>query len=116
MLCDDADVCNPRAFGINSVLLSLEHFASGAIGLTTSFALVHPLDTLRTQMQAKGASVKTVLNANNARALLRGFGASVIGAAPQVSQCHGCVGIGFSCHENRYRQLFPSLDTIAITT
>lgn len=62
-----------------------EHFLSGAAALTVSYAVVHPLDTLRTQMQADGATALSALRANSLRTLLKGFGASVAGAAPQVS-------------------------------
>lgn len=68
------------------ILMELaEHFLSGAAALTVSYAVVHPLDTLRTQMQADGATALSALRANSLRTLMKGFAASVAGAAPQVA-------------------------------
>eukprot|EP01135_Chromosphaera_perkinsii_P010056 Nk52_evm1s2001 gene=Nk52_evmTU1s2001 len=76
-----------------------KHFLSGAIGLSTSFAIMHPLDTLKTKIQS--ATTTTASSSSPLRRLVstasgsgtvfrdfitlfsKGFGSSVIGAAPQ---------------------------------
>ena len=56
------------------------HFVSGAVALSTAFAVMHPLDTLKTQLQAsQGIQLSKVWNT-----LGRGFMISVLGAAGQV--------------------------------
>jgi Mitochondrial carrier protein len=57
------------------------HFIAGGTALATAFAVMHPLDTLKTQLQASG--VKSI-NLTLLKSLGRGFAASVIGAFPQV--------------------------------
>jgi solute carrier family 25 S-adenosylmethionine transporter 26 len=55
------------------------NFISGAIGLSTAFAIMHPLDSLKTQLQAKQALSRSKIFST----LSRGFTASVLGAGPQ---------------------------------
>jgi hypothetical protein len=52
------------------------HFVSGGFGLATAFAIMHPLDTLKTQLQTKTFNIK---------GLSRGFYVSFLMAFPQVS-------------------------------
>lgn len=84
------------------------NFVAGAIALSTAFAVMHPLDTLKTKMQAavnsnaaSGAAQEqslmaairqSVLSASTMRSLLSGAFASVAGAAPQG-------GMRFSTYE-----------------
>ena len=56
---------------------SFIHFASGGFALATAFAVMHPLDSLKTQIQANCA-----INLKN---LTRGFFVSFLLAAPQVT-------------------------------
>ncbi|TPX62653.1 hypothetical protein PhCBS80983_g00392 [Powellomyces hirtus] len=65
-------------------------FCAGAIALSTSFAVMHPLDTLKTRMQAAAAApgaqrgiASSLFTPDTLRTLRRGFLASVIGAGPQ---------------------------------
>ena len=75
------------------------HFIGGAISLALAYALVHPLDTIKTNIQAAKARVSTlhairaaVFSRATARACLQGFTVSIVGAAPQG-------GIRFSTYE-----------------
>ena len=52
-------------------------FIAGAGGLSAAFAIMHPLDTLKTRIQASSRHL-------TASSLFRGFLPSVLGAAPQV--------------------------------
>ncbi|KAK9703129.1 hypothetical protein K7432_010872 [Basidiobolus ranarum] len=64
----------------------LNNFLSGALALSTSFAIMHPLDTLKTRMQASGSSgfkLNSMLTRETLRVLSKGFVASVAGAGPQ---------------------------------
>ncbi|KAI8895748.1 mitochondrial carrier domain-containing protein [Globomyces pollinis-pini] len=58
----------PRQMGIN--------FLAGGFALATAFAVMHPLDTLKTQLQTNTKSI-------NWRTLGRGFSVSFLLAAPQ---------------------------------
>ncbi|KAJ3162707.1 hypothetical protein HDU86_003680 [Geranomyces michiganensis] len=62
-------------------------FCAGGIALSTSFAVMHPLDTLKTRMQATPAaqrtSVAAIFTPETMRALRRGFFTSVVWAGPQ---------------------------------
>ncbi|KND03319.1 uncharacterized protein SPPG_02365 [Spizellomyces punctatus DAOM BR117] len=63
-------------------------FGAGAVALASSFAVMHPLDTLKTRMQAAAGSgrntnMKGLFNVETMRVLRRGFLASVLGAGPQ---------------------------------
>ncbi|KAJ3054499.1 hypothetical protein HK097_001680 [Rhizophlyctis rosea] len=66
------------------------NFVAGGTALATAFAIMHPLDTMKTRMQAStsaGASgsinIRSLFNIETARVLGRGFVASVAGAGPQ---------------------------------
>ena len=66
------------------------NFASGAVGLSTSFAIMHPLDTLKTKMQTAAPNY-SLWSTTSQRLMIRdfvrffskGFASSVLGAAPQ---------------------------------
>lgn len=66
------------------------NFVSGYTGLSLAFALMHPLDTLKTQIQAGKIRRNGRLKYHYSElkesfgGLRRGFFASVIGAGPQV--------------------------------
>ena len=76
------------------------HFIGGAFSLAIAYALVHPLDTIKTNIQAnlRGSSstmraVKEALvSPATRRAVMKGFTVSIVGAAPQG-------GIRFSTYE-----------------
>jgi len=62
------------------------NFFAGAFALSTAFAVMHPLDTLKTKMQAVSSSTltyKALFNAQLFRQLMSGILTSVAGAAPQ---------------------------------
>ncbi|KAI8826182.1 mitochondrial carrier domain-containing protein [Fimicolochytrium jonesii] len=66
------------------------NFGAGAIALSTSFAVMHPLDTLKTRMQAASKStshsnltIKSFFTRDTLKTLRRGFTTSVLGAAAQ---------------------------------
>ncbi|KAJ3171836.1 hypothetical protein HDU87_008224 [Geranomyces variabilis] len=65
----------------------LNSFFAGGIALSTSFAVMHPLDTLKTRMQATPAAQRTniavIFTPETMRALRRGFFTSVVWAGPQ---------------------------------
>lgn len=109
---------DPNVHHLPQATIYANAFVAGGVSLAASFAIMHPLDTLKTQMQAaagtskggpaakagatqavsvaKGygrdaakavsanvvSAAKTVPKAGST-SLLRGFGASVLGAAPQ---------------------------------
>uniref|UniRef100_A0A0G4I511 Mitochondrial carrier protein n=1 Tax=Chromera velia CCMP2878 TaxID=1169474 RepID=A0A0G4I511_9ALVE len=92
------------------------NFTAGSCALPLGFAVMHPLDTIRTQMQANVASTVTVTNGNGggggagvgsnlvnafrvagARVLSRGFLTSVLGAAPQGGLRFGAYGVVQQC-------------------
>ena len=75
------------------------HFIGGSLALALAYALVHPLDTIKTNIQASRGKVSTlqairaaVFSRATARACLQGFTVSIVGAAPQG-------GIRFSTYE-----------------
>jgi hypothetical protein len=82
------DVANARyCFTANAI--------GGAVGLPLAFAAVHPLDTVRTCMQAavKGdVGFGQAVSQLGSRAFTRGFGASVLWACPQGAIRLGCYG------------------------
>lgn len=66
------------------------HFLAGGISLATAYALVHPLDTIKTNMQATISNTSTfsairsaVLSTSVLRSFMHGFTVSIVGAAPQ---------------------------------
>ncbi|KAJ3197279.1 S-adenosylmethionine transporter [Irineochytrium annulatum] len=66
------------------------NFCSGALALSTAFAFMHPLDTLKTRLQAAAGSTAStttlrsvILSPDFLRTLGRGFVTSVAGAGPQ---------------------------------
>eukprot|EP00127_Corallochytrium_limacisporum_P001868 Clim_evm23s88 gene=Clim_evmTU23s88 len=75
------------------------NFVAGAIALPLSFAIMHPVDTIKTRMQA--VATKTVsgsfskhmahaIRESGTALLSRGFMVSVLGAAPQGGLRLGC--------------------------
>ncbi|KAI9033372.1 mitochondrial carrier domain-containing protein [Hyaloraphidium curvatum] len=66
------------------------NFISGALALSTSYAVMHPLDTLKTRMQAQagtgkgsGISFRAMFTRETMRMLSKGFTTSILGAAGQ---------------------------------
>jgi hypothetical protein len=59
----------------NQIEATTINFLSGGFGLATAFAIMHPLDTLKTQIQT---------NTLNMKLLTRGFSVSFLMAFPQV--------------------------------
>lgn len=76
------------------------HFLGGAFSLAIAYALVHPLDTIKTNIQANLRGNSSTLTAiqqalvspATRRAVMKGFTVSIVGAAPQG-------GIRFSTYE-----------------
>ena len=76
------------------------HYLGGAFSLAIAYALVHPLDTIKTNIQASLKSSTSTLQAvrealvspATRRAVMKGFTVSIVGAAPQG-------GIRFSTYE-----------------
>ena len=94
------------SFALDSWPAYQSHFIGGAISLAAAYAAMHPLDTIKTNMQAMLAPTQrgkrqtftvesvraTLFNVNVWRSLLKGFTVSIVGAAPQG-------GIRFSTYE-----------------
>ncbi|OZJ04629.1 hypothetical protein BZG36_02067 [Bifiguratus adelaidae] len=80
------------------------HFIAGAGSLATAYAVMHPLDTLKTQIQAGShrGFTKDVL-----RGLGKGFGVSVLGAAGQG-------GTRFATYEWTKAHLLPHQGTPSV--
>ncbi|KAF9111320.1 S-adenosylmethionine transporter [Mortierella sp. AM989] len=79
------------------------HFQSGAVSLSLSYAVMHPLDTLKTRMQVPGGSGiawKAVFTRETVRLLGQGFLVSSIGAGLQG-------GARFSFYELTKSYLLP---------
>ncbi|KAF9987639.1 hypothetical protein BGZ65_002728 [Modicella reniformis] len=79
------------------------HFQSGAVSLSLSYAVMHPLDTLKTRMQVPGGSGiawSAVFTRETARLLGKGFLVSSIGAGLQG-------GARFSFYELTKSYLLP---------
>ncbi|KAF9353008.1 hypothetical protein BGX26_009214 [Mortierella sp. AD094] len=79
------------------------HFESGAVSLSLSYAVMHPLDTLKTRMQVPGGSGiawKAVFTRETVRLLGQGFLVSSIGAGLQG-------GARFSFYELTKSYLLP---------
>ena len=76
------------------------HYLGGAFSLAIAYALVHPLDTIKTNIQANlrgnSSTVRAIKEAlvspATRRAVMKGFTVSIVGAAPQG-------GIRFSTYE-----------------
>ncbi|KAI8999510.1 mitochondrial carrier domain-containing protein [Gaertneriomyces semiglobifer] len=74
----------------NQYYLIRNSFAAGAVALSSSFAIMHPLDTFKTRMQAAAgtgqsasAAIKGLFTIQTAKILKKGFVTSVVGAGPQ---------------------------------
>ncbi|KAF9193453.1 hypothetical protein BGZ51_003257 [Haplosporangium sp. Z 767] len=79
------------------------HFMSGAVSLSLSYAVMHPLDTLKTRMQVpggKGIAWSAVFTRETVRMLGKGFFVSSIGAGLQG-------GARFSFYELTKSYLLP---------
>ncbi|KAG0208923.1 hypothetical protein BGX28_000242 [Mortierella sp. GBA30] len=79
------------------------HFQSGAVSLSLSYAVMHPLDTLKTRMQVpggKGIAWSAVFTRETVRLLGKGFLVSSIGAGLQG-------GARFSFYELTKSYLLP---------
>ncbi|KAF9900195.1 hypothetical protein BX616_002656 [Lobosporangium transversale] len=79
------------------------HFQSGAVSLSLSYAVMHPLDTLKTRMQVPGGSGiawSAIFTRETARMLGKGFLVSSIGAGLQG-------GARFSFYELTKSYLLP---------
>ncbi|KAI9256190.1 mitochondrial carrier domain-containing protein [Sporodiniella umbellata] len=79
------------------------HFISGATGLSLSYACMHPLDTIKTRIQAADVSVgwrKVVFSKATLNSLGRGFFVSALGAAGQG-------GARFSTYEYYKSKMLP---------
>ncbi|KAI9495939.1 mitochondrial carrier domain-containing protein [Zychaea mexicana] len=77
------------------------HFAAGAMGLSLSYACMHPLDTIKTRIQADNThSWRRIFTRETARSLGKGFFVSALGAAGQG-------GARFSTYEFCKSQLIP---------
>lgn len=68
-----------------------DNLISGAVALSSSYAAMHPLDTLKTRMQAgagtgqgAGINVRAIFTKETMQMLSKGFWTSVLGAAGQV--------------------------------
>ena len=80
----------------------LDHFIAGAVSLSFSYSCMHPLDTIKTRIQAStsSSSMKAIFSRETARSLSKGFFASVVGAAGQG-------GARFSTYEYCKSHLLP---------
>ncbi|KAI9312830.1 mitochondrial carrier domain-containing protein [Dichotomocladium elegans] len=80
------------------------HFAAGATGLSLSYSCMHPLDTIKTRIQADPThSWRKIFTRETVRSLGKGFFVSALGAAGQG-------GARFSTYEFCKSQLVPSGD------
>jgi solute carrier family 25 S-adenosylmethionine transporter 26 len=80
-----------------------DHFIAGASALSFSYSCMHPLDTIKTRIQANPAvsSMTTIFSRETARSLGKGFFVSAIGAAGQG-------GARFSTYEYCKSHLLPN--------
>ena len=76
------------------------NFMSGGFALATSFAIMHPLDTLKTQIQT---------NQRNLRGLFRGFAASFLLAFPQG-------GLRLSSYETCKSKISQKTNNVALAS
>lgn len=84
---------DPNVHHLPQSTIYFNSFLAGGFALATSFAIMHPLDTLKTQMQAAAGSgisgtqsslkIGSIFSLQTFQTLKRGFTASVLGAAPQ---------------------------------
>ncbi|KAI7856195.1 mitochondrial carrier domain-containing protein [Circinella umbellata] len=79
------------------------HLAAGAMGLSLSYSIMHPLDTIKTRIQADVSSNpwRRIFTRETARSLGKGFFVSALGAAGQG-------GARFSTYEFCKSQLMPN--------
>ncbi|KAG2188033.1 hypothetical protein INT44_000784 [Umbelopsis vinacea] len=87
---------------VSQVQLFKNHFIAGAVSLSVSYSCMHPLDTIKTRIQANttSSSLRAVFTRETARSLGKGFFASVVGAAGQG-------GARFSTYEYCKSHLLP---------
>ncbi|KAI9029981.1 mitochondrial carrier domain-containing protein [Phycomyces nitens] len=80
------------------------HFIAGAVGLSLSYSCMHPLDTIKTRIQADPLNGwKTLFTRQTAQSLGKGFFVSALGAAGQG-------GARFSTYEFCKSHLLPTKD------
>ncbi|KAI7872521.1 mitochondrial carrier domain-containing protein [Spinellus fusiger] len=80
------------------------HFLAGAIGLSLSYSCMHPLDTIKTRIQADPTNGwRSIFTRQTAHSLSKGFLVSALGAAGQG-------GARFSTYEFCKMHLLPSKD------
>ncbi|CAM0141260.1 unnamed protein product [Umbelopsis sp. WA50703] len=88
---------------VSQAELFKNHFIAGASALSFSYSCMHPLDTIKTRIQANPAvsSMTTIFSRETARSLGKGFFVSAIGAAGQG-------GARFSTYEYCKSHLLPN--------
>ncbi|KAI8371725.1 mitochondrial carrier domain-containing protein [Radiomyces spectabilis] len=88
----------------SQVQLFKQHFIAGAIGLSLSYSCMHPLDTIKTRIQADIAGGwRAIFSRETARSLGKGFFVSAMGAAGQG-------GARFSTYEFCKSQMLETTD------
>ncbi|CAO3639288.1 unnamed protein product [Cunninghamella blakesleeana] len=88
----------------SQVQLFKQHFIAGATALSLSYSCMHPLDTIKTRIQADiSGSWKSIFSRETARSLGKGFFVSAMGAAGQG-------GARFSTYELCKSKLLPNLE------
>ncbi|KAI9301729.1 mitochondrial carrier domain-containing protein [Cunninghamella echinulata] len=88
----------------SQVQLFKHHFIAGATALSLSYSCMHPLDTIKTRIQADiSGSWKSIFSRETARSLGKGFFVSAMGAAGQG-------GARFSTYEFCKSKLLPSIE------
>lgn len=87
---------------LNLIFIIIVHFIAGASGLSLSYACMHPLDTIKTRIQADttGNWRKVVFSKATLHSLGKGFFVSALGAAGQG-------GARFSTYEFCKSKMLP---------